>query len=99
MVGGIPAGTLENNPRRGVDLAQAVFVALRATFEWFVMEGLVAIELYSATFTAIRINWHTTSLSERNVIIASFECHGKMKNLCVWDFHETAMACWLPTSL
>ncbi len=78
MVGGIPARPFEDNPCRRIDLAQAVFVALRAAFERLIMEGLVAVELHSATLATIRVNWHTTSLSERHMIIAFFRRHDKM---------------------
>jgi hypothetical protein len=72
MIGGIPAGAFENDPGRSQHLAQAVLAAFRAALQGFIAKRLMALELHTAAFTPISINWHSDSLSERRVIIASF---------------------------
>gem|GEM_PF-2069549 len=60
MVSCIKARTLEDNAHRPDDLFQALLVALRTTRERLFFKGLLTFKLNAATFTTIRINWHTT---------------------------------------
>lgn len=85
MVSGVPAGAFENDPGRGQDLAQAVFAALRAALQGFIVKGLMALELHTAAFTPISVNRHrNNSLSERRVIIASFQGSDKTLSLLLY---------------
>jgi hypothetical protein len=79
MVGSIPSGTLKNNPSRGIHFTQAILAAFRAALQRFIVKRLMAVELYSTILTAIRINRHTSSLSERRMIIALFRLSDKTR--------------------
>lgn len=58
MVGGIKAGTFEDNPHRLVDLAQRFLAALRATVQWRIAKLLGLLKPDTTTFTPVGINWH-----------------------------------------
>ena len=65
MVSGVPAGAFENDPGGGQYLAQTVLAAFGAAPEGFIAKRLMALELHTAAFTPISIDWHSGSLSER----------------------------------
>ena len=66
MVGGLPAGAFEDNPGRGQHLAQAVLAAFGATPQGFIAKRLMALELHTAAFTPISIDWHFFFLLTNN---------------------------------
>ena len=89
MIGSIPARTFEDDPGRGIYFAQAILATFRATLQRFVVKRLMAVELYSTILTAIRINRHTSSLSERRMIIALFRLSDKTRPLAYMAFSKS----------
>ena len=60
VVGGVKPRAFENDSHWLVNLAQGFLLSFRAAGQGGIAKLLLAVELYTATFATIRVNWHTT---------------------------------------
>ena len=71
MIGGIKTGTLEDNAKGEINLAQGFLAAFRANLQWLFAKFLLAVELHTAIFTPISVDGHkSTSNLQRTIVTA-----------------------------
>ena len=59
MIGRVEAGALKYDSNRQKHFTELVLVTLRAALKHRIVKMLLAVELNTTIFTAIRIDWHT----------------------------------------